>query len=71
MPAVGADHRIAEVQQRAVSVKLKSELRMIRTTCELYEADNGQYPDFASGRYTPFFMETRRRLKARTGNADR
>jgi hypothetical protein len=43
-PAFG----MAEVRQRAVSVKAKAELHMVRSTCEMYEADYGQYPDLAS-----------------------
>jgi hypothetical protein len=45
---VGPAFAMADVQQRAVSVKLKAELLMTRHACEMYEAENGQYPDFAS-----------------------
>ncbi|MHC4826130.1 MAG: type II secretion system protein [Planctomycetota bacterium] len=44
----GPAFALAEVHQRAVSVKLKAELHMVRSTCEMYEADYGQYPDLAS-----------------------
>jgi hypothetical protein len=48
-PLGGTALAITEAQQRAVSVKLKAELRMVRNTCEMYQAENGRYPDFASG----------------------
>jgi hypothetical protein len=48
MPAVGGAFTMAEVHQRAVGVKLKAELMMVRNASEMYEVEYGEYPDFAS-----------------------
>jgi len=44
----GPAFAFADVQKRAVGVQLKSQLIMARQACQIYEAENGQYPDFAS-----------------------
>ncbi|MHC4383315.1 MAG: hypothetical protein ACYTEY_11805 [Planctomycetota bacterium] len=44
----GPAFAMADVRQRAVGVQLKSQLLMARNACEIYEVENGQYPDFAS-----------------------
>jgi hypothetical protein len=37
-----------EAKQRAVGLQLKAELKTARTACQIYEAENGRYPDFAA-----------------------
>jgi hypothetical protein len=48
MPAGNRYEQAAALRKQAVGYQLKAELQMVRNACEMYLAENGEYPDFAS-----------------------
>ena len=69
----GPAFAFADVQKRAVGVQLKSQLIMARNACQIYEAENGQYPErlSAQGADEPAVAEVGRDQDPRDGSARR